>query len=362
MIKFYLSVFLFFFGTVAEITYSDWIKYVYHLYSHQKNTILNRVDIKDKNIFLSEEENKKITLIHNVQSFGKKLYQLKTSHSFRYFVKLNRDVLGWNLTAAYPLKWEAVEFHFPVAGTFSYLGFFDNDLKNKWIEKFNIKGYDVYESEIGAYSTLGYFSDPLFSTYLKFSDYGLISTVLHEMSHEKLYFKNDTFFSESLSSFIEEVAAERYLQQNKIKFNRISMNLYNQEFSAFRKAFELVKKKLTLLYQSQIDEKQKLTHKNRILMDYKKTLINQNEKFRVCKIPDQILRSKEINNAVLIQFDRYNPPKEEESNFSLLLKESNNDINIWFEKLSKLDTCSNEQRKSFVEGSIVYKKLLSLCL
>ena len=346
---------------IAGIILHQWIIYVSHLAYHQFSSILKRQQISYliTSPDITEFEKQKFLKIQKVRDFGKQLYGLKESHCFEYYVKLPRDTLGWNLTMAPELELKAKEYGFPIIGKFGYLGFFSEKLKTKWSNVFANQGYDVYENAIGAYSTLGYFRDPIYSTYLKFDEKELLSLILHEMVHEKLYFKNDSDFSESMASFMERTALNLFLYKQTDPPADILEKHKNgiAEYKAFLGILDSTKKRLDTLYNSNLPRTEKLAEKKKELENLRMSLQTRN--FQYLTYANDIAKMKNLNNAFLVQHSRYTPKRK--SGFSRLLKDCKNDVQCWFTKLEKLQACDQNIRKHFLEEEISLDAILLQC-
>lgn len=343
------------------IFYFPWVSYVYSLAENQAYAIWHREKLAKvlQSDRLSKAQKSKLEIIEKSREFGKKLYHLNDSNSYEYYVNLPRKALGWNLTVADSLKMQAREFQFPFVGSFGYLGFFNEGLKNKWKENFKKQGYDVYENEIGAYSTLGYFKDPIFSTYLDWDDVALARLVFHEMAHEKLYFTNDSDFSEALAVFIEKVAANFYFYGSPSlpEYIHKKHRTMFREYNIFETMIEDTKKKLEKIYGSQLSPEDKLKKKTEEIENLKKKLTQT--PFVNFPYAHEVAQMEDLNNAFFVQNWRYTPHGE--TGFSVLLKDCNNDVVCWFERLSKLKKCKPEIRKKFLLSPVKLDKVLSQC-
>ena len=110
--------------------------------------------------------------------------------------------LGWdhtiyNVTGSAPLAFEPVVFWFPVVGSFPYLGFFDRDQARAHASGLRRQGKDVWVRTAGAYSTLGWFEDPILPHMLDWDEYSLAGTLLHELAHATLWVPGSVQFNES---------------------------------------------------------------------------------------------------------------------------------------------------------------------
>ena len=91
-----------------------------------------------------------------------------------------------------------------VAGCVAYRGYFRKALADREATRHRSMGHDVAIGEVPAYSTLGWFADPVLSSMLRWDDDELVGTIFHELAHQKLYVKDDSSFNESYASFVEK--------------------------------------------------------------------------------------------------------------------------------------------------------------
>ena len=152
----------------------------------------------------------KLALVLDARTFARDSLGLKTGESFTKFTQLDRDTLVLVLSAAYRDRLERRTWWFPVVGRFPYKGFFDFDKAKKTAEQMRKDGFDVTLGASSAFSTLGWFNDPLMSTALKADSVTLVNTVMHELLHNTFFAKNNVSFNESFASFVGARGAERY--------------------------------------------------------------------------------------------------------------------------------------------------------
>lgn len=150
--------------------------------------------------------------------------------------------LVYLVTAAEPYKMEAVEFHFPIIGNFTYKGFFDSTMAAQELKIWQQKGYDTDLGQGIAYSTLGWLPEPILSSMLFYSEGKLASLIIHEMTHGTIFVKNEHETSENLANFIGEYGAKRYL---KAKYG-----IESEEYQKFARGKEWRKVLVTHLNKS----------------------------------------------------------------------------------------------------------------
>lgn len=154
---------------------------------------------------------RRLETVREVRAFASGELGLPDNGSYRQFARLGRPFVVWNVVAAPELSLEPRQWCFPVAGCVSYRGFFAEDDARAEAARLRAEGYDVHLGGIPAYSTLGFFDDPVLDTFVRYSDTELARLIFHELSHQVVYVRDDTTFNESFATTVEEVGIERWL-------------------------------------------------------------------------------------------------------------------------------------------------------
>ena len=154
----------------------------------------------------------KLALVLEARQFAIDSLQLKAGDSFTTYSALDRDTLVLVLSAAYRDRLERKTWWFPVVGRFPYKGFFDFDGAQQTAESLRADGFDVVVGPSSAFSTLGWFNDPLVSTTVKQDSVTLVNTVLHELLHSTFFAKGSVSFNESFASFVGGRGAEHFFR------------------------------------------------------------------------------------------------------------------------------------------------------
>jgi len=156
---------------------------------------------------------------------------LPVSGAYMSYVETGEPYVVWNVFAAKPYELALKKSCFPVAGCVTYRGYFKRDDADRYAKRLENKGYEVYVVGVAAYSTLGWFNDPLLDTFLFRSDEQLAALLFHELAHRLVYIKDDTRFNESLATTIELYALEQWLlaRGESHRFDRYRLSLARKD-------------------------------------------------------------------------------------------------------------------------------------
>lgn len=187
--------------------------YLWHVSTGQLSILLARRPLAQSlaDHRLTAEERLKLAWFPVVKAFGMTHLGLAGGRSYESFVRLDRDYTTIVLSAAPPDSLEAYRWSFPIVGAVPYKGFFDDVPAKRERDELATAGYDVYLRPASAFSTLGWFDDPVLSPMLEMNEADLANTVLHEMTHATLYFSDYAEFNETAATFVGNQAAVIYL-------------------------------------------------------------------------------------------------------------------------------------------------------
>jgi predicted aminopeptidase len=148
------------------------------------------------------EVRRKLGLVLQAREFAEHALDLNAGDSFTTYSWVDSDTLLLVVSAARKDRFEPYTWWFPIVGSVPYKGFFDFDAAHRQAERLAAEGYDTYVRPTGAFSTLGWFNDPLLNTVLRYDDVDLVSTVIHELLHNTLFIPSQISFNESFASFV----------------------------------------------------------------------------------------------------------------------------------------------------------------
>jgi predicted aminopeptidase len=155
----------------------------------------------------------RLVYAQEARAFASRELGLPDNDSYRRYADLGRPYALWNVFATPELSVKPREWCFPVAGCVSYRGFFARERAEGYAAELRAEGYDVYVGGSAAYSTLGWFDDPLTSAILARPLPEVAGVVFHELAHQRLYARDDTAFNESFATVVELEGARRWLER-----------------------------------------------------------------------------------------------------------------------------------------------------
>lgn len=146
-----------------------------------------------------------------IRGFASRELALPDNDSYTRYVAIDRPFVVWNVFAAPPLSLKLRQSCFPVAGCVGYRGYFSRDDAERFAQRMRDEGFEAFVSGVPAYSTLGWFADPLLSSFVNRHEVELARLVFHELAHQRVYLKGDSTFNESYATAVERIGLERWL-------------------------------------------------------------------------------------------------------------------------------------------------------
>jgi predicted aminopeptidase len=214
--------------------------------------------------------------------------------------------VSYNLSAAAPDAFKPYLWRFPLVGRMPYKGFFDKDYALQEQQALAEEGYDTYLRGVRAYSTLGYFNDPILSSMLAYDDAFLMNTIIHEMLHQTVWFKGHISFNESLASFVGEHGTLAFLRQ-RYGADAPEYQHYRAlraDAQVFEEYVEALIERLKALYHESTSRADKLQRKAQILAEAAAAYPEVFPRMQTTGYRNFFERQP-VNNAVLLAFRVY---------------------------------------------------------
>jgi predicted aminopeptidase len=223
---------------------------------------------------IPESDKEKILLVMEAKAFGEAELGLASSKNYTRYYLVKHPPVAYNLTASPRLSLEAYRWCFPIAGCLPYKGFFTPERAERESARMSERGYDTYTRPVGAYSTLGWFKDPIFSTMLQYADTALVEVILHEMVHRTIFVKDQGAFNEGVATFVGEKGMEAFFRRRggldpaqieALQKKREAKRLFQETM------FDLADR-LRLLYGAEGGPEDKLASRARVFEEAKESL------------------------------------------------------------------------------------------
>lgn len=282
---------------------------------------------------LTAEEMARLDLIADIKAYGAEIGLSATDNYDTLAWEWDRTI--WNVSGCEPLAFEPKTWWFPIVGRFPYLGFFREQDARTLESQLSDDGYDVYVRTAGAYSTLGWFKDPILPGMLLWSDYGLADTVLHELAHATLWVPGSVDFNESYANFVGQVAAMRYLQDRRGTHSPelLEAVLWKSDSAKWRALQHELYADLDAVYlDASLSEADKLAEKERLFGPELRARVEAAGFAR----PERYLLAVDEgvwNNARLIQFKTYNT---NEQLFTAILVDEDGDLLAFIDRIGEI--------------------------
>ena len=204
---------LFFCGVAAFLTGFNSIGYYRQAISGQYEILAKREPIAEvitrTNTPPSLRE--KLQLVLGIREFAEHELHLETDGHYSSYADLGRRYVVWNVYAAPEFSLEPKKWWYPVVGSLKYRGFFSEKDAQHCAEGLAKEGYDVYIGGVDAYSTLGFFKDPVLNTFIHNGPPELAEILFHELAHQRVFAKGDTDFNEAFATAVGEEGVRRWL-------------------------------------------------------------------------------------------------------------------------------------------------------
>lgn len=153
----------------------------------------------------------RLVLARDIRRFAAEALALPDNRSYTSYADLKRPAAVWNVFATPELSLELKTWCYPVFGCAGYRGYFDRAAAEALAAELRASGYDVNVAPVPAYSTLGWFADPLLNTFIFAPDAELARLIFHELAHQVVYARDDTVFNESFATAVEREGLRRWL-------------------------------------------------------------------------------------------------------------------------------------------------------
>ena len=291
-------------------------------------------------------------IVLKVRTFASYEMGLPDNRSYTYYADLQRPYAVWNVVATPELSTQLKEWCFIQAGCVNYRGFFSQARAENYARKLAAEGYDVHVSGVPAYSTLGWFNDPVLNTFIHQSELELARLIFHELAHQMVYVPGDTVFNESFATLVEQEGVRRWLAHNNATAQYTQYLARYQLQTVFNTLIRQHRTRLEILFSTDLNDAQKRYGKQLIFAD----LRAQFELLKTGRLEFHRFEawfSQPLNNARLARVSIYTQLLPA---FEALLAEQQGDMQRFFTRVKEISSLPKNERTLFLQRMATDRK------
>lgn len=283
------------------------------------------------------ELRKKLQLVIAAKKFCKETLGLRENKNYLHYIQLQDPFVTYIVHASPQYILDSYRWTFPLIGSVPYKGFFSRDEARKEAADLEKKGFDTYIRGVSAYSTLGWFSDPVWSSMIRYDDPDLVNTIIHESIHVHLFIKNQVEFNEQMATFMGDLGTELFFRQPQYYDSTVSQRILDERHdqSLFSEFIKITVLELTEILKT--SQQLSSNEKDKIKANFFK---NQSLRFKTEVQTKMITKNYEhieiekFNNAQLLSYSTY---VQDFKDFENLKRKHNSDFRAMLESLVKLE-------------------------
>ncbi len=294
---------------------------------------------------LEARTREKLLLAQSLRQYSTEQLGLPDNDSYSTYADLERRYVVWTVFAAAEFSIEPKQFCFLVVGCLHYRGHFSEDAARREQKRLQQQGYDVFVGGVAAYSTLGWFDDPVLNTMLHWSDTYFARVLFHELAHQQLYVKGDTTFNESFAETVALIGVQRWLTDSG---NIEQVKHFQAEIDHDQQFVELVmyyRQQLQDLYDSGISETAMRSGKKQLFdamrLDY--------EALKTSELQGTYDSwfQQDLNNAKLASVSTY---RKFTRDMLAIYADLGNNLPLFYDIMASFGRCTAEQRGELLEN------------
>ncbi len=275
-----------------------------------------------------------------IREFASRELALPDNGSYRSYADLARPYVVWNVFATPGLSIEPKQWCLIFVGCVSYRGYYDERAANRFAEDLRGQGLDTYVGGISAYSTLGYFNDPVLNTFLRFGDREVARIIFHELAHQLVYAKGDTAFNESFAVTVEDEGLRRWLMRNANPAQFREFEVQQVRRAQFYRLVSDCRERLRTIYASSLPTEGKWRAKEETYADLRRAYVKLKSEWNGYGGYDQWF-AQPPNNALLASVALYT---QWVPAFRTLLVQEHGDLPGFYKRVAALAKLSDTER------------------
>ena len=277
-----------------------------------------------------------LVLSQDILAFADSELDLPADGRYQNYVDLKRDFVVWNVFVSSAQTIQAHEWCYPIVGCAPYRGYFSERQAQAYAAQFFESGFDVYVAGVPAYSTLGWFADPLMSSFIDWQEGYLANLLIHELAHSKIWLKSNVVFNESFASFVADIGVERWFAVKDLQ----GYQDYLQQQATNRRFRSFLLESKTFASQA-LDGLLSKKQTYQIIRDCYQTHLDTLGGGRYNKTMDK------LNNAYFVSIGTYN---DYQSAFAQLFENLGEDLSAFYAQVQLISELPDQQRIATLEA------------
>ena len=283
----------------------------------------------------------KLVEVQAIREFASRELALPDNNSYRSYVDIGRPNVVWNVFAAPEFSLEPKRWCMLMVGCVNYRGYYDRKDAESLAAELRQEGYDTHVGGVPAYSTLGYFDDPVLSTFLRHGTPEVARTVFHELAHQLIYVADDSAFNESFATAVENEGMRRWLESRTASDQGRAFEAQRGRKADFARLMRDYRKQLHSLYQTADSDARRRKAKAELLDTLRRDYADLKASWGGYSGYDKFF-AEDLNNAKLASLSLYSALVPA---FEALLDQENRELPRFYQRVRNLAALDREARR-----------------
>lgn len=280
-----------------------------------------------------------------MREFASRELGLPQNGSYRRYADIGRPYVVWNVFAAKPFSVQAETWCFPFAGCVGYRGYFAEADARAYAAELEAQGLETYVAGVAAYSTLGWFDDPLLNTVMRREPANLAGLMFHELAHQQLYVSGDTAFNEGFATAVELEGVRRWLVAHGSEDEQAAYARAHERRADFIQLVTRARERLSELYAQEMPTDEKRMQQKRLRQQMRQDYAQLKQRWGGYAGYDAWFEGP-LNNAQLAAVAAY---VDHVPAFQQLLAEQGGDMKAFYAACARLAQQSKGERLASLE-------------
>ena len=284
---------------------------------------------------------KQLAEVAAIRDFASRELALPDNDSYRSYADIGRPYVVWNVFAAPELSLEARQWCVLLVGCVNYRGYYDQKDAERLAAELREEGYDTFVGGVAAYSTLGYFDDPVLNTFMRRGTLEVARIVFHELAHQVVYVRDDTAFNESFATVVENEGMRRWTAAQATLVQSAAFAAQRQRRADFARLLQDYRQRLRALYETGGAAERQRSAKAELFAALRRDYAALKAGWGGYAGYDRIIGA-DFNNAGLIAFGLYS---ELVPAFAALLEAEQRDLPRFYRRVRALAELTKDARR-----------------